>query len=341
MWSPYGQKLPLTEVEGGMESQLALGPRGTSPIDLRLARSPGAPHHDRLFIDLDRDGHFGEGEDFETTPTEQRNKFWSSFDAVVDVPVVDPISGEVTANSYALGLWYVEDPNAPEEEPVIRFSRQGWMEGRVVLDSIEAVVLVTENVMDGVYDQEDYWALASADSAADLLQIEYARPLTEHNWLFERAYRVKEVDPSGRRLILSPFDPGITRANEEIMNDDLAVDRNAARSGRAVTFLHDYAEAQALARREGRVLFIDFETTWCGPCKLMDEWVYTADDVVDASEPFIAVKVDGDDHPELAKSHEVSGYPTMILTSPEGEELGRASGYVNVADMTTFLRGGK
>jgi thiol:disulfide interchange protein len=180
--------------------------------------------------------------------------------------------------------------------------------------------------------------LASRDSAADILTSPYARSLDEHAWLFEKAYRVTEVDPSGRRLIVAPFDPGITRAAEIEMNDHLAVDRKAARSGGTVAFLHDFAEAEALARREGKPLFVDFETTWCGPCKTMDEWVYTADDVVDASLLVIAVKVDGDQRPDLKESFGVLGFPTMILLSPEGEEMGRVSGYVNVADMTEFLK---
>ena len=158
-------------------------------------------------------------------------------------------------------------------------------------------------------------------------------------WLFEQAYQVMEIDPSGRRLVLAPFDPGITRAEEAEMNDHLKVDREAARSGQSVAFLHDFSEAEALARDEGRALLIDFETTWCGPCKIMDEWVYTADDVVSASQSVIAVKIDGDEHPDLKESFGVSGFPTMILLSSEGEEIRRASGYVNVADMAEFLKG--
>jgi thiol:disulfide interchange protein len=92
-----------------------------------------------------------------------------------------------------------------------------------------------------------------------------------------------------------------------------------------------------LARETGKPLFVDFETTWCGPCKIMDEWVYTADDVVNASLSVVAVKVDGDEHLDLKERFGVSGFPTMILLGPVGEELKRASGYVNVVAMTKFL----
>jgi thiol-disulfide isomerase/thioredoxin len=228
----------------------------------------------------------------------------------------------------------------PDEEPVIRFSRDGWMEGTLTLDGVDAVMLVTESEMDGVYGTDDAWALASRDSVSDIFQSGYSRSLEEHAWLFEAAYRVVRIDPSGRKAFVVSFDPGMTRAEEIAMNDDLAVDRNAPRSGRTVAFLHDFEEAEAAARGQGKPLFVDFETTWCGPCKIMDEWVYTADGVVDAAQSVVAVKVDGDERLDLKDRFVVTGFPTMILLDAKGEELVRASGYVNVADMTDFLKAG-
>jgi len=72
-----------------------------------------------------------------------------------------------------------------------------------------------------------------------------------------------------------------------------------------VAFLNDFAAAEELARAEGKSLFLDFETEWCGPCHVMDEWVYTADVVVDA----------------------------------DGAVLRRAAGYRSVAEMVEFLSG--
>jgi thiol-disulfide isomerase/thioredoxin len=197
--------------------------------------------------------------------------------------------------------------------------------------------MVTESAMEGVFTMEDSWALSSRDSADNLLQAGQARSLNDHAWLLDKAYVVTEVDPSGRKLLVAPIDPGLTRAEEEEMNDHLAVDRQADRSGDTVAFLHNFEEAEAQARQAGKPLFVDFETVWCGPCKVMDEWVYTADDVVRASRALVAVKVDGDERLDLKERFGVTGFPTVILLGEGGQELRRASGYVNVANMTAFL----
>lgn len=336
-WSPYGRQLRLVENEGGLETSLMLGGRGVDPMQVRLEKTGDSPHFDRLALDLDRDGQFTAGEWMETEVSESRNKFWSSFDAVVEVPARHPDTGESVMNPYPLSLWYVEDPRVDDVEPVLRYSRDGWMEGTGILGGRPAAIMVTESEMDGVFDRHDSWALAPDDSAASLMEAGNARSLDQHAWLGEQAYHVVEVDPSGLRLVLAPFDPGQSRAEEIAMNDDLAVDRNAPRSGRLVPFLHDFEEAEARARAEGKPLFVDFETTWCGPCKIMDEWVYTADSVVDAATRVVPVKVDGDERLDLKDRFGVEGFPTMILLNPDGTERRRASGYVNVADMTRFL----
>jgi len=71
----------------------------------------------------------------------------------------------------------------------------------------------------------------------------------------------------------------------------------------------------------------------------MDEWVYTADVVVDASAAYVSVKVDGDEQPELKRRFMVEGYPTMLVVDTGGTVLRRAAGYQSVAEMTEFLTG--
>ena len=211
------------------------------------------------------------------------------------------------------------------------------MEGRLSIDGVDAVVLITESVMDGVFDRSDSWAMASRDSASNVYSVEYARPATRHAWLLDRAYEVSELHPSGRRLVLRPFDPGMTRAEEAAVDDHLAEDRRAARSGDTVAFLHDFENAEALAQAEGKSLFVDFETEWCGPCHVMDEWVYTADVVIAASASYVSVKVDGDERPDLEERFLVEGYPTLLLVDADGTVLRRAAGYQSVKEMVEFL----
>ena len=149
------------------------------------------------------------------------------------------------------------------------------------------------------------------------------------------------LDPHGMWLRLAPFDPGITRAEEEAAEDLFATDRAAERAKVPLAFEHDFEAARARAKREGSPLLVDFETTWCGPCKQMDAWVYTARKVVDAAKRrgVIAVKVDGDERRDLKKRFEVEAFPTMILFDSAGNELARYVGYMGVAAMAAFLAG--
>ena len=124
------------------------------------------------------------------------------------------------------------------------------MEGRVTIGGVDAVVLLTESVMDGVFDREDSWALASTDSTSNVYSVEHARPATRHAWLLDRAYEISELHPSGRRLVLRSFDAGMTRAEEAAVDDHLAEDRRAARSGDTVAFLHDRTGPRRVTGRD-------------------------------------------------------------------------------------------
>jgi thiol-disulfide isomerase/thioredoxin len=336
-WSPKGKQLSLVEKNGGMETELKLGAVDVSPLLLRLEKGEDQKYFNRLMGDWNRSGSLSDDSVLITVPNESRGKFWSSFETIVHIPVKDPASGESATIAYAISFWYVENPVEPDAEKVIRFSRRGWMQGDLELDSVPAVILLAEMEMDGIYNSLDSWALATADRPKDLYESSNSRSILNHAWLGDKAYKIKSIHPSGREVKLEAYDPGITRADEERARDTYAVDREAARSGKKVEFSRDFKGILRQAQEQDKLLFVDFETSWCGPCKTMDQYVYTADLTVETFRNILAVKVDGDESRELVKKYDIKAYPTMIILSPEGKILGKRIGYQSIEDIVKFI----
>jgi thiol-disulfide isomerase/thioredoxin len=335
-WSPKGAKVELTRDGETLAGRFALGPQGSAPIAVRLERRQGEAHFDVLDIDIDRNGKFTDSEGFMATPSEQRGKWWSSFEAELTIPnvAIDPTKTP-KLRPYPVALWFVEDPQEPDAPPALRWSRRGWHEGQLEIDGKPAFVLITEMEMDGVFDQRDCWALAR--DRATLLKAD-ARGLERHCWLDGKAYRATVIDPDGLSLAFEPFDPGITQAAEAAHDDIYAPDRNVPRAAQPLAFGKDLDAALARAAREHKRVLVDFETTWCGPCATMNQLVYTSAAVVDAAKDVLAVKVDGDEHRELTKKYTVGAYPTILVLDSSGAELRRSVGYRSVVEMVAMLK---
>ncbi len=332
-WSPKGAKVELTPIDGALAGSFGLGGSERRTFAVRLEKTTSAAHFDVLWIDRDADGRFDDSEKLTTTPSESRGKWWSSFESELSLRASD--NGAQLTRPYPLSLWFVEDPAEPDAPPALRWSRRGWHEGECVIAGKPAFVLVTEMEMDGVFDQRDAWFLAC--DRASLLKAA-SRSLESHAWLDGQAYRPTVIDPHGRKISFEPFDPGYTEAEEAAKADTLAPERNAPRADKPLPFGHDHAAALAQAKKDNKRVLVDFETTWCGPCKTMDQLVYTAKPVVDAAKDFVAVKVDGDDHKDLVKQYGVTAYPTIVLLDSDGKELRRAVGYRSVAEMVEMLK---
>ena len=55
---------------------------------------------------------------------------------------------------------------------------------------------------------------------------------------------------------------------------------------------------------------IDFHATWCGPCKVLSPILEELDDEIDGVE---FVKLDVDQHPQIAGQNQVMGVPTVVI----------------------------
>lgn len=93
-----------------------------------------------------------------------------------------------------------------------------------------------------------------------------------------------------------------------------------------------FSEAKAAAKAEGKLMFIDFYTEWCGPCKRMAAAVFPQKKVGDFINPkFVCIKIDAEkgEGKDLAKTYKVTAYPTFIITDADGTEKGRFLGMMD------------
>jgi thiol-disulfide isomerase/thioredoxin len=98
------------------------------------------------------------------------------------------------------------------------------------------------------------------------------------------------------------------------------------------------------AAAEKKVLLVDFYTTWCGPCKMLDQSTWQDAAVIGLLRTkAVAIKIDAEKEKPLADHYKISAYPTLLLLKPDGTEIDRLVGYrepkVFIAEFTDSLAG--
>jgi thioredoxin 1 len=90
----------------------------------------------------------------------------------------------------------------------------------------------------------------------------------------------------------------------------------------------DYASAQAQAKAKEKMVMIDFKAEWCGPCKVLDRTTWKDEKVIESvKEKAIAIKIDVDQHRDLAAHFAIRSIPTIIFLDSDGNEVKRFIGY--------------
>lgn len=90
-----------------------------------------------------------------------------------------------------------------------------------------------------------------------------------------------------------------------------------------------FSEALQLAKENDKLLFVDCYTSWCGPCRMMSNKVFTQKQIGDYfNAEFINIKVDMEkgEGPELHKRFNVRAYPTFLFIDGNGNEVNRIVG---------------
>ena len=326
-WSPKGTKVMMTNNGNAMTGQMKIGDFGPFLAEVTLGEKEGVL---KIYPGLDRSS--SDAQEAKMTVSINRGKKWYSANYEIELPFQDDKD-----RAYPISVWYVEDPEQPEADPIIRWSRKGWHQGQFQFGDRSCHVLITDANADGQFDARDAFGLGTTQD--ELFEYKNsAFGIAKHGWLDGVSFRVVDIDKNGEHLTIEAFDLGMTEKEDREANDPYAPDRKYKRSTSSIKFMDNLEQALLKAKNEQKLVLVDFVTTWCGPCKTMDELVYTAQPVVDNSHGFIFVKLDGDNEKELAQRFKVSGYPTLIVLDTDETVVLQRSGYQSVTRMLELLK---
>ncbi|WP_437229688.1 thioredoxin family protein [Planctomicrobium sp. SH661] len=100
----------------------------------------------------------------------------------------------------------------------------------------------------------------------------------------------------------------------------------------------DLAAARREAEKQNRPLLCHFGAVWCAPCQKMERTVFNQQAVIDQLRASaVCVKIDVDEHPELAQRFGVERFPTDVFLEPNGQRLMEATGYQSPEDYRALV----
>ncbi|MBX3441706.1 MAG: thioredoxin family protein [Planctomyces sp.] len=103
-------------------------------------------------------------------------------------------------------------------------------------------------------------------------------------------------------------------------------------------WMKDLDAARAEAQRLDRPILVHFHAAWCPPCLRMEKKVLNTPAVLDQiKSSVVAVKINIDDHQDLARRFEIDKLPADIFLEPDGKRLIESTGERTTEEYTQSI----
>lgn len=96
--------------------------------------------------------------------------------------------------------------------------------------------------------------------------------------------------------------------------------------------------AKKMASVSNKWILVDLWATWCGPCLKMDREVWNQQEVLEAMDNFIAVRIDVDVNRTDFTTLGGKVMPTMMIIDLENSQYYRVEGYTNAVTLVNKLK---
>jgi thiol:disulfide interchange protein len=116
--------------------------------------------------------------------------------------------------------------------------------------------------------------------------------------------------------------------------------RKAMEGKEAIRWRTSLAKAREESAASRKPVLAYFTATWCGPCQEMKRTTFADPRVADALEQSVVpVKIDVDEHPEIARDFRITNIPVMQIIRPDGERGPARMGFTSADELLRWLSG--
>ncbi|UKJ06804.1 thioredoxin family protein [Solitalea lacus] len=100
-------------------------------------------------------------------------------------------------------------------------------------------------------------------------------------------------------------------------------------------------EVFAKAKQANKLVFVDCYTSWCGPCKWMEKYVFTNDTAANCyNNAFVNYKLDMEkgEGIDFRKQYEVNSFPTYLFLDANGKLVHKSGGRMPTTEFVAIAR---